>query len=110
MARINKSLALKQFSSTSLETLYTVPPGRNTSISNIFFTNTADNDHIIKVYKNNGTSDFLIGKVTLPAGEGVSRNLYDFQNDVYNAGFIIKLQSDNAGAYNASASGIEVET
>jgi len=75
----------------------------------IRLTNTTTSTHAIDLYHNDGTTDFLIDKATLPRGSGVSRVLYEAQNLTLNDGHSLKIQSDNASAFNISVSGREVE-
>lgn len=110
MARVFKRLALQLNADTVLNNVYAAPAGFNTSAAVLGFTNLSATDSVvISVYQNDGTSDFLLTNITLPAGIGRERFYYGFQRSVLNAGDTLKIQADNSTSFNISFYGSEVE-
>lgn len=109
MGRIAKTLALNSIESTDLQELYVVPAGTNTTGAVFSFTNTTSNGIVISLFHNDGSTDFLMKKLTLPAGDGIERTFYGFQRRTFNAGHSIKVQADVNSKFNASIHGAENE-
>ena len=110
MARTPKNLDIRQITSTVLTTIYTAGAGINTSISVLSFTNASNTAVSIDIYRNDGTTDFILKTLTLPAGIGRERSWYPAQRRVFNAGHSIKIQADSVAAFNSDLNGSEVET
>ncbi len=109
MATTPKRLALVNITASTLTPLYTAASGINTSASVLEFTNNADTTIQIDIYQNDGTSDFLKRRLTLPAGVGKVRYYDGFQRQVLNAGDAIKIQALTASDFNVGLFGREVE-
>ena len=109
MARTAKTLALNSVESTGLSQVYLVPSGINTTGSVLALTNTTGTNLVIDIYHNDGSVDFLIRSITLPAGAGRERVYYGFQRRTFNAGHAIKVQADSSAKFNVSVHGSENE-
>ena len=107
--RTAKTLALKSVESTDLKELYLVPAGINTTVSVLSFTNTTSDNIVIDIYHNDGSTDFLIKTMTIPAGSGRERISNGFQRRTLNAGHSIKVQADVSSKFNVSVHGSENE-
>lgn len=109
MARIAKNLALGSIQSDAIQQIYVVPNGINTTGAVLSFTNTTSNPLVIDIFHNDGSTDFLIKKITLPGGEGIERIYNGFQRRTFNAGHIIKVQANVSFKFNFSLHGSENE-
>lgn len=109
MARTAKTLAIGSVQSTDLQQLYLVPSGFNMTAAVMSFTNTTDTSIVIDIYHNDGSTDFLIKSLTLPAGSGRERIYYGFQRRTLNAGHSVKVQANNTSKFNYSVHGSENE-
>jgi hypothetical protein len=109
MTRTAKTLALSSIQSTDLQEVYVVPSGINTTGAVLSLTNTTNNNIVVDVYHNNGSTDFLLRRITLPSGIGRERIYHSFQRRTFNAGHSIKLQADVVDKFNFSIHGSEIE-
>jgi hypothetical protein len=109
MTRTAKTLALSSIQSTDLQQVYSVPSGINTTSAVLSLTNTTDNNIVVDVYHNDGSTDFLLRRITLPAGVGRERIYHGFQRRTLNAGHSVKLQADVTSKFNYSIHGSEIE-
>jgi hypothetical protein len=109
MARTPKNLNIGAVSTTDLTTLYTAPSGINTTISVLSFTNTTSTSIVIDIYRNDGSTDYLVKTMTLPGGSGQERVYYELSRRVINAAGSIKVQADSSSTFNYELSGSEVE-
>ena len=108
MSRTPENLALGQLTATTLTEIYVSPTGTNTTISSLAFTNTTSTDHSIDVYRNDGSTDYLVKTLTLPGGSGRKSIYYGLQGTTSNSGDSIKIQSNSAQAFNYELDGSKV--
>lgn len=109
MARTAKTLSLSSVESTDLQQLYLVPSGINTTFSVLSFTNTTENNIVVDIYQNDGSTDFLLKTITIPGGEGRDKPYHGFQRRTFNAGHSIKVQANVNSKFNVSVYGSENE-
>jgi len=109
MSTTAKRLAIGQITDTTLTNIYTAATGINTRFSKLSITNTGTAGALVSIYHNDGSTDYLIKKLTLPGGAGIERTYYDIQRSIANAGDSIKLQSDTAITLNYFLHGSEIE-
>ena len=100
---------IQEVATTSLAAYYTVGVGLRSVLSVVRLINTTSSALNIKVYKNDGTTDFIIDELHLPGGEGRARQVYGLGRAVLHAGDSLKFQADAATAWNLDIDGSEVE-
>lgn len=105
MARTPKKLGIGQIASTDLTTIYTIPTNIATRFESLILTSEATVSLSIKIFYNDGSTDFRQDTMTVPPGR--QRGYWDL--DKGDPGDIIKLQADSAGAFNFALNGSEVE-
>ena len=107
--RTAKNLSIGQLASTTLTTIYTAPSNTNTTMSVLGFTNTSTSvTLVLDIYRNDGSTDYLVRTITIPPGSGREVLYYGLQKRVFNAGHSVKIQADSATAFNYDLNGSEL--
>ncbi len=107
--RTAKNLAIGSIQVNTLQEIYEVPSGINTTGAVLGFTNTTTNSIVIEIFHNDGSTDFLIKSLTLPGGSGKERIYNGFQRRTFNAGHSIKVKANVGFKFNFSLHGSENE-
>ena len=107
MARTPKNLKMGTITSTTLTVAYLAPTGFNTPVRVLTLTNNTDNSFYVDVFRNDGTTDFLYKRVSIPAGIGRPERVWVADGFIVNAGDSIKLQASTADSFNYFVDGTE---
>lgn len=94
MARVPQTLSVGTISDDTLTELYEVPAVK---VATVFLsvTNTSTTKIDISVYINDGATDRIFRKKSLPAGEGKEIFFNELANHKLNPGYKLKIQSNS---------------
>lgn len=110
MANTPQNIYLNEISTTTLTTIYT--PGTGEVGSNLWLTvaNNAATSNQITVYHNDGSTDQILARRTLPAGVGKSWIVSELSGVKANGddSQLLKIQAGSATAYTVNLSGTVV--